>query len=189
MHPDSHHSCCKWFSGEEPPESLFMKELKKRGMTPTSLLEESNRRIYSNDEDIRYREEDGGFTNRNFVSTDVEKSLSNQRERSMALNSEGLEVNKFCIQMFILQICLLKPSDCITFQFQRFVVVLNYSHLGFLYSVKCSSYCKYIYWFLLDVDVTSFLCDSSHSPCLSLLSKFPYFHPVIVLRSYFKIVC
>ncbi|KAM7482398.1 hypothetical protein LguiB_006981 [Lonicera macranthoides] len=78
-------------NGEEPPESLFMKELKKRGMTPTSLLEESNTSIYSNDEGIWYREEDGGFTNRNFVSTNVEKSLSNQRERSMALNSEGLE--------------------------------------------------------------------------------------------------
>ncbi|KAK3002094.1 hypothetical protein RJ639_022549 [Escallonia herrerae] len=88
--------CCKvqesdgQSSGEEPPESLFMKELKRRGMTPTSLLEESNRSTYG-DEEMRFREEDGGFLNRNAVSTDVEKSLSNQRERSMALNSEGLE--------------------------------------------------------------------------------------------------
>ncbi|KAL7584004.1 uncharacterized protein LOC111892975 [Lactuca sativa] len=75
--------------GEEPTESLFMKELKRRGMTPTSLLEES--RSTSKDENFIYKEEDGGFSNRNAVSTDLEKSLSNQRERSMALNSEGLE--------------------------------------------------------------------------------------------------
>ncbi|CAH1434328.1 unnamed protein product [Lactuca virosa] len=74
--------------GEEPTESLFMKELKRRGMTPTSLLEES--RSTSKDENFIYKE-DGGFSNRNAVSTDLEKSLSNQRERSMALNSEGLE--------------------------------------------------------------------------------------------------
>lgn len=88
------HSCYKLFSGEEPPESLFMKELKRRGMNSSTLREESNRSI-SGDEEIRFKEEDGGFTNRNAVSTDVEKGLSNQRERSMALNSEGLEVGKF----------------------------------------------------------------------------------------------
>ncbi|KAI3497400.1 hypothetical protein L1887_39980 [Cichorium endivia] len=75
--------------GEEPTESLFMKELKRRGMTPTSLLEEN--RSTSKDENFVYKEEDGGFSMRNAVSTDLEKSLSNQRERSMALNSEGLE--------------------------------------------------------------------------------------------------
>ncbi|KAL4581086.1 hypothetical protein LXL04_017295 [Taraxacum kok-saghyz] len=73
--------------GEEPTESLFMKELKRRGMTPTSLLEETR----STPENIIYKEEDGGFSNRNAVSTDLEKTLSNQRDRSMALNSEGLE--------------------------------------------------------------------------------------------------
>lgn len=80
----------KQSNGEEPPESLFMKELRRRGMTPTSILEESNRNFYTDDEK-RYKEEDGGFSNRNTVSTDLEKSLSNQRQRSMALNSEGLE--------------------------------------------------------------------------------------------------
>lgn len=75
--------------GEEPTESLFMKELKRRGMTPTSLLEESWSTL--KDENITYKEEDGGFSNRNAVSTDLEKSLLNQRERSTALNSEGLE--------------------------------------------------------------------------------------------------
>ncbi|XP_028061639.1 uncharacterized protein LOC114265096 isoform X2 [Camellia sinensis] len=77
-------------NGEEPTESLFMKELKKRGMNPTSLLEESNRSIYG-DEGIKFMEEEGGSSKRNAVSTDYEKSLSNQRERSMALNSEGFE--------------------------------------------------------------------------------------------------
>ncbi|KAK1431241.1 hypothetical protein QVD17_14557 [Tagetes erecta] len=75
--------------GEEPTESLFMKELKRRGMTPTSLLEESWSTL--NDENVTYKEEDGGFTNRKAVSTDIEENLSNQREKSMALNSEGLE--------------------------------------------------------------------------------------------------
>ncbi|GMP38631.1 hypothetical protein CsSME_00009801 [Camellia sinensis var. sinensis] len=77
-------------NGEEPPESLFMKELRRRGMTPTSLLEESNRSIYG-DEEIKLKEEEGGYSKRNAVSTDYEKALSNQRERSIALNSEGLE--------------------------------------------------------------------------------------------------
>ncbi|GAV78810.1 hypothetical protein CFOL_v3_22275 [Cephalotus follicularis] len=72
-------------NGEEPPESLFMKELKRRGMTPTSR---SNLGL---DDEIKLREEDGGFSKRNAVTTDVEKSLLNQRERSIALNSEGLE--------------------------------------------------------------------------------------------------
>ncbi|XP_041010963.1 uncharacterized protein LOC121254848 [Juglans microcarpa x Juglans regia] len=78
-------------NGEEPPESLFMKELRKRGMTPTSLLEETKRSNYGLDNETNLKEEDRGFSNRNAVSTELEKSLSNQRERSMALNSEGLE--------------------------------------------------------------------------------------------------
>lgn len=78
--------------GEEPPESLFMKELRRRGMTPTSLLEEKNRSP-NRDEEIRFREEDGGwrYSRRNDVTTDAETNLTNQRETSMALNSEGLE--------------------------------------------------------------------------------------------------
>ncbi|XP_030945212.1 uncharacterized protein LOC115969648 [Quercus lobata] len=78
-------------NGEEPAESLFMKELRRRGMTPTSLLEEKKRNNYGLENEINLEEEDRGFSNRNAVSTELEKSLSNQRERSMALNSEGLE--------------------------------------------------------------------------------------------------
>ncbi|KAL2537279.1 hypothetical protein Fot_18670 [Forsythia ovata] len=77
-------------NGEEPPESLFMKELRRRGMTPTSLLEEKNRSIEGDDQ-MKFKEEDGGFSRRNAVRTDSEKNLFNQREQSMALNSEGLE--------------------------------------------------------------------------------------------------
>nr|GMD92635.1 Trichohyalin like [Ipomoea batatas] len=77
-------------NGEEPPESLFMKELKKRGMTPTSLLEESNRTIFE-DEETKIKEEDGGFSRRNAISTESGRNLTNQREQSMALNSEGIE--------------------------------------------------------------------------------------------------
>ncbi|KAI4298601.1 hypothetical protein L6164_032139 [Bauhinia variegata] len=76
-------------NGEEPPESLFMKELKRRGMTPTSLLEDYKQSNYGLDEEINLNEERG--SPRNAVSTNVERSLENQRERSMALNSEGLE--------------------------------------------------------------------------------------------------
>ncbi|RYQ93801.1 hypothetical protein Ahy_A09g042254 [Arachis hypogaea] len=79
------------FSGEEPPESLFMKELKRRGMTPTSLLEDYKQGNSGVDEEVVVNEQDRGLPRRNVVSTDVERSLENQRERSMALNSEGLE--------------------------------------------------------------------------------------------------
>ncbi|KAI4295803.1 hypothetical protein L6164_035809 [Bauhinia variegata] len=75
---------------EEAPESLFKKELKRRGMTPTSFLEDYKQSNYGPDEEINLNEE-GGLSNRNAVSTNVERSLENQRERSMALNSEGLE--------------------------------------------------------------------------------------------------
>ncbi|OMO63409.1 hypothetical protein COLO4_32478 [Corchorus olitorius] len=79
-------------NGEEPPESLFMKELKRRGMTPTSLLEEDAKKTnFGLDEEMKVREEAGNFSKRNVVSTEFEKSLSNQREESMKLNSEGLE--------------------------------------------------------------------------------------------------
>ncbi|KAK9270502.1 hypothetical protein L1049_026082 [Liquidambar formosana] len=80
-------------SGEEPPESEFMKELRKRGMTPpTSLIEDSNRTLNGLEGDTNLKEDDGEFSSKmNLVSTEIEKSLSNQRERSIALNSEGLE--------------------------------------------------------------------------------------------------
>lgn len=88
---------CIWcaFAAEEPPESLFMKELKRRGMTPTSLLEDSNRSLYGPGEnEIKLKEDSGGISKRSgVVSTEYEKDLANQRERSMALNSEGLEVD------------------------------------------------------------------------------------------------
>ncbi|KAI3899377.1 hypothetical protein MKW92_037399 [Papaver armeniacum] len=66
--------------GEEPTESLFMKELRRRGMKPTSLIEESAKKAYER-----------GFSKSSF-STDFEIGrLANQRQTSMALNSEGLE--------------------------------------------------------------------------------------------------
>lgn len=68
-----------------------MKELRRRGMTPTSLLEETNTNTKEDEETIS-REEDGGFYRRNALSTDSGRNLTNQREQSMALNSEGLEV-------------------------------------------------------------------------------------------------
>ncbi|CAJ2630386.1 unnamed protein product [Trifolium pratense] len=60
-------------------------------MTPTSLLEDYKQTNYGVDEEAFVNEEDRGSPNRKAVSTDVERGLENQRERSMALNSEGLE--------------------------------------------------------------------------------------------------
>ncbi|GKV26522.1 hypothetical protein SLEP1_g35809 [Rubroshorea leprosula] len=78
--------------GEERPESLFMKELKKRGITPTSSLEDAKRGNYVVDKEMKVGDEEGGgFSKGNAVSTDYERNLTNQREESMQLNSEGLE--------------------------------------------------------------------------------------------------
>ncbi|XP_068654450.1 uncharacterized protein [Aristolochia californica] len=92
-----HEVCCRSqeneneSNGEEPPESLFMKELRRRGMNPT-LLEDSNTSLYGLTEDEIKVEDDRSIPKRNgVISSDFEKSLSNQRERSVALNSEGLE--------------------------------------------------------------------------------------------------
>ncbi|RRT58765.1 hypothetical protein B296_00008233 [Ensete ventricosum] len=85
-------------SGEERPESLFMKELKRRGINPTSLLEEGDGggsigSMESEEESRGGRDERLGRTKRNGVaSAEPDMAVSNQRERSMSLNSEGLEV-------------------------------------------------------------------------------------------------
>jgi len=98
-----HHTASVVFSGEEPPESLFMKELKRRGMTPTSLLDDYKQSNYELDEEVFVNEEDRGIPKRKSVSTNVERSLENQRERSMALNSEGLEVDSLSTFLFLKQ--------------------------------------------------------------------------------------
>lgn len=76
-----------------------MKELKKRGITPTSLLEDTNSTDFGLGGEMTGENID--FSSRSAVSTEVNKSLSNQRERSMQLNSEGLEVNFLMILKFI----------------------------------------------------------------------------------------
>lgn len=55
-------------------------------MTPTSLLEDTKKSTFDNE-----LEEERGFLKRNAVSTEPGNNLTNQREQSMALNSEGLE--------------------------------------------------------------------------------------------------
>ncbi|CAD5189876.1 unnamed protein product [Musa acuminata subsp. malaccensis] len=83
--------------GDERPESLFMKELKRRGINPTSLLEEGDGggsigSMESEEESRGGRDERIGRTKRNGVaSAELDTAVSNQRERSMLLNSEGLE--------------------------------------------------------------------------------------------------
>ncbi|MED6219356.1 hypothetical protein PIB30_035070 [Stylosanthes scabra] len=49
------------FSGEEPPESLFMKELKRRGMTPTSLLEDYKQGNSGVDGEVVVNEQDNSL--------------------------------------------------------------------------------------------------------------------------------
>ncbi|KAL0907226.1 hypothetical protein M5K25_025781 [Dendrobium thyrsiflorum] len=80
----------------EPPESLFMKELKRRGVTPSSLLEDTERAFYrQGQEDVAAEEENGGRRGRSkrngVASAEYKKRASGQRELSMSLNSEGIE--------------------------------------------------------------------------------------------------
>ncbi|XP_052118920.1 uncharacterized protein LOC110272951 [Arachis duranensis] len=75
------------FSGEEPPESLFMKKLKRRGMTPTSLLEDYKQGNSGVDEEVVVNEQDRGLSRRNVVSTDVERSLKNPHNRRILFSS------------------------------------------------------------------------------------------------------
>nr|CAD1822404.1 unnamed protein product [Ananas comosus var. bracteatus] len=92
-------------NGEEPPESLFMKELRRRGMTPgsssssSSMLEERGA-PYADGEskgalEAKEQSGSGGEGRRRGVAAAAaegnDKGISSQRERSMALNSEGLE--------------------------------------------------------------------------------------------------
>ncbi|PKA50399.1 hypothetical protein AXF42_Ash013488 [Apostasia shenzhenica] len=96
--PTVHFRCCLRQNGgdakgDEPPESLFMKELKKRGMNPATLLEDAS---YAQGEQDRAAKEENsgglGKAKRNKVaSAEYEKGASGQRERSMALNSEGIQ--------------------------------------------------------------------------------------------------
>ncbi|KAJ1697035.1 hypothetical protein LUZ63_005547 [Rhynchospora breviuscula] len=72
-------------NGEEPPESLFMKELKRRGMTPGSLLEKDM------EEEAEAGTDSKAGPKRPDSGVEFEKEISDQRKRSMALNSEGLE--------------------------------------------------------------------------------------------------
>ncbi|KAK9677343.1 hypothetical protein RND81_11G137800 [Saponaria officinalis] len=67
-----------------------MKELRRRGISSTSLLEETDRGTIEDET----RVEGGGdrsFSKWNSTAFGSDKSLTNQREQSMALNSEGLE--------------------------------------------------------------------------------------------------
>ncbi|CAL9147051.1 unnamed protein product [Musa hybrid cultivar] len=85
---------------EEPPESLFMKELRRRGMTPTSLLEDSERGARGRGQREMEAKEDSGNGgggrrergSRNGVaSVELEKGMTRPKELFMSVNSEGLE--------------------------------------------------------------------------------------------------
>lgn len=103
-----------------------MKELKKRGLTPTSLLEDSN----SNDFGLggEMTGEGRDFSSRSAVSTEVNKSLSNQRERSMQLNSEGLEVNFLMVLLEFIEYAVQMAKSILSdlFCFQLFPCSTSY---------------------------------------------------------------
>lgn len=65
-----------------------MKELKRRGMTPGSLLEKD---IAESEQETDSKAGPTGPIS----GLEFEKGISDQRKRSMALNSEGLEVCVF----------------------------------------------------------------------------------------------
>lgn len=82
--------------GEEPPETLFMRELKRRGLSPSSSDDKSRSASETN---TKVDENEGGSSGgqaRSSLPKGVtglfdEKSQADQRRQSMALNSEGLE--------------------------------------------------------------------------------------------------
>lgn len=85
--------------GEEKPESLFMKELKRRGMTQRSLLEEREAEV---EEEGGVGERGRGKRRNGVAEADFSKAVLNQREKSMALNSEGLEVCVLWVYQLVL---------------------------------------------------------------------------------------
>lgn len=78
-----------------------MKELRRRGMTPTSLLEDSERGARGRGQREMEAKEDSGNGgggrrergSRNGVaSVELEKGMTRPRERFMSVNSEGFEI-------------------------------------------------------------------------------------------------
>jgi hypothetical protein len=73
--------------GKESPESLFARELQRRGMAPGSAPSTAGE---------KQAEEGGAEAGRKqrgvAAAAEFERAADGQRERSMALNSEGLEV-------------------------------------------------------------------------------------------------
>ncbi len=91
--------------GDNKPETLFMRELRKRGIMPTSTTDDGNdsgtlgtgtkTKEGENDKGASGSSGTGPFgtsTKSPPKQTD-EREKSNQRERSMALNSEGIDVS------------------------------------------------------------------------------------------------
>ncbi|KAJ7558517.1 hypothetical protein O6H91_04G053300 [Diphasiastrum complanatum] len=89
-------------SGEEPPETLFMRELKRRGMSPSTRSEDKDSASSTETATLEGTNEggadasdtqlrSGGFTIKSAPLWTDERDTRNQRERSMALNSEGLD--------------------------------------------------------------------------------------------------
>lgn len=89
-------------NSEEPPETLFMKELRRRGIASTSNDDErssgsaDDRETNTNTsekEDVSgsIRIQSSGSTTESRSRLYDERSMVDQRQRSMALNSEGLE--------------------------------------------------------------------------------------------------
>ncbi|XP_024520253.1 uncharacterized protein LOC9662636 [Selaginella moellendorffii] len=89
------------FSGDEPPESLFMKELKRRGLAPPTKYSGASTETKTKREEFGSGEDSGDTAQSFKSSTSSSSSPSNSSEwrddrsgqlkRTLALNSEGLD--------------------------------------------------------------------------------------------------
>ncbi|XP_024529806.1 uncharacterized protein LOC9650944 [Selaginella moellendorffii] len=89
------------FSGDEPPESLFMKELKRRGLAPPTKYSGASTETKTKREEFGSGEDSSDTAQSFKSSTSSSSSSSNSSEwrddrsgqlkRTLALNSEGLD--------------------------------------------------------------------------------------------------
>ncbi|CAN1284833.1 hypothetical protein LINPERPRIM_LOCUS18756, partial [Linum perenne] len=171
---------------DEPPESLFMKELRRRGMTPASLLEESKKGagFGVDDDEMKLGDGDRVGAKRNAVQTEIDKGLSNQRERSMALNSEGLE------GLIPRARVLLTTGGTFFLGFGPLILV-TVGFFSALYLVSFLMHCFQIHiTSLLLIQLCDFVCNiyqvfgSSfvHDGSITLVSPPPYIDPYALLE-------
>eukprot|EP00249_Psilotum_nudum_P017909 c26547_g1_i2 orf=100-651(+) len=120
------------FPGDEPPESLFMRELKRRGIPSTSLSDDGQTSSYdSTGTEIKTKEGEIEGTIKAQSRPRVKPKSdwyeqwgwSGQRERSMLLNSEGLDVCHHT-HMLSKKVCIYKYEG-----YSLVIICVRYPHL------------------------------------------------------------